>query len=193
MSRPEPEDLNALLHQCQKQQKAAQTELYNWLAPKLLGLCLRYLPDHDNAEDVMQDAFVKIFLQLHKFRGEGSFEGWAKRIAVNTALTALKAQKKIYFERDLTIVENVDFTEEDPLQLSAEEIGACIQTLPSGYRTILNLFLIENFSHAEIAQQLGIGESTSRSQYARARQVLMKMLKEKLHTQPDQTPNFIIH
>ncbi len=172
-------DQDAILERCKRKEVAAQAMLYNWLAPKLLGLCMRYMQDRDEAEDVMQDAFVKIFTQLDAFRKEGSFEGWAKRIAVNTALTALKKKNKIYFERNLTIVESYDFTEEEQNQLGLEEIMACMQSLPGGYRTIVNLFLVEGYSHREIADTLNITESTSRSQYARARQVLMKLLKEK--------------
>jgi RNA polymerase sigma factor (sigma-70 family) len=192
MSRPELDDLEKILHQCRRNNKQAQAELYNLLAPKLLGLCMRYLQDRDMAEDVLQDAFVKIFMNLGSYRGEGSFEGWAKRIAVNTALTALKAKNRIYFERDLTLVENIDFSEEDQVQLSVKEITACMNELSPGYRTILNLYLIEEFPHAEIAQKLGISESTSRSQYTRARQVMMKLLKGKIKEQADKIPNYRI-
>jgi RNA polymerase sigma factor (sigma-70 family) len=192
MIMPELDDLEELLRQCKRNNKGAQAELYNLLAPKLLGLCMRYLQDRDMAEDVMQDAFVKIFMNLGSYRGEGSFEGWAKRIAVNTALNALKVKSKIYFERNLTLVENIDFSEEDQIQLSTAEITACMNELSPGYRTILNLFLIEEFPHAEIAQKLGISESTSRSQYARARQVLMKLLKGKIKQEKDKIPNYRI-
>jgi RNA polymerase sigma factor (sigma-70 family) len=177
------EDLDLILDQCKQNNKNAQASLYNRLAPKLLGICVRYLQDRDEAEDVMQDSFVKIFTNIKSFKGEGSFEGWAKRIAVNTALTALKKKNKVRFERNLTIVENIDFTEEETRDITLPEILACIDVLPQGYRTIINLFMVEEYSHKEIADKLDIQESTSRSQCARARQALLKLIKEKITTE----------
>lgn len=153
--------------------------MYGWLAPTLLGICMRYLQDRDEAEDVMQDSFVKIFTNLKSFKNEGSFEGWAKRIAVNTALTALRKRNKIYFERNLEIVETIEFETEEKEHMTLDQIMSCMNVLSDGYRTIINLALVEDFSHREIAERLNITESTSRSQLARARQALMKLLKEK--------------
>jgi RNA polymerase sigma-70 factor (ECF subfamily) len=176
------QDLENILEQCKKNDRQAQFQLYNWLSPVLLGICMRYMQDRDEAEDVMQDTFVKIFSNLNAFKYEGSFEGWAKRIAVNTALTALKIRKRIQFERTLEIVETVEFDREEKELMNMDEILSCIGHLSEGYRTIVNLYLIEEFSHKEIGEKLGIGESTSRSQYARARQALMKLLKEKVRS-----------
>ncbi|MEO6305094.1 MAG: RNA polymerase sigma factor [Bacteroidia bacterium] len=173
-------DLETILEQCKKNNAKAQAALYNLLAPKLLGVCLRYMEDRDEAEDVMQDTFVKIFTNIRSFKGIGSFEGWTKRIAANTALTALKKKNKIYFERNLQLAENIDFSEEEQQLLGITEIMNCMDALPMGYRTIINLFLMEEFSHSEIAEKLNISESTSRSQYARARQALMKLIKIKI-------------
>jgi RNA polymerase sigma factor (sigma-70 family) len=172
-------NLELIIIQCRKNNRQAQADLYNHLAPRLLGLCLRYLRDRDEAEDVMQDAFVKIFTSIHSFKGEGSFEGWARRIAVNTALDALKSKNRIHFERNLELVKTIDFTEDEQQSIDLEEIMACMDALPTGYRTIINLFLVEGFKHKEIGEKLGISESTSRSQCARARQALMKLIKEK--------------
>lgn len=171
-------DLETIADQCKKNNRAAQAALYNRLAPKLLGLCVRYLQDRSEAEDAMQDAFVKIFTSLSSYKGHGSFEGWAKRIAVNTALTALKKKKRMEFDRNLQLVEEIEMHEDDSQPLSMEFILKCLHQLPVGYRTIINLYLVEEFSHAEIAEKLSISESTSRSQFARARQALMKLLKE---------------
>lgn len=172
--------LNDILDKCRKNDRNAQAELYKALAPKLLGLCLRYMQDRDEAEDVMQDSFVKIFMNLESYKGEGSFEGWAKRIAANTALNALKKKNKIWFERDLSVIEHTDDAQDEVhTELTVEELMNCLQLLPPGYRTIINLFLVEEFSHKEIAEQLSISESTSRSQYARARQALIKLIKER--------------
>ena len=172
-------DLQEILERCKKNNTQAQFTLYNWLAPALLGISMRYMQNRDEAEDVMQDTFVKIFTNLKSFKNEGSFEGWAKRIAVNTSLTALKKRNRIYFERNLEIVETIEFDEQEEESISQNEIILCMSALPEGYRTIINLFLIEEFSHKEIGAKLGITESTSRSQYFRARQALMKLLKEK--------------
>lgn len=172
-------DFEHILHQSKKNNKAAQASLYNWLAPKLLGLCLRYMQDRDEAEDVMQDAFVKIFSNLSNYRGQGSFEGWAKRIAANTALTALNKKNRIQFERNLQLVENIEFEEEEAGQITMQCILECLNELPDGYRTIVNMYLIDGFSHKEIAEKLNIAESSSRSQFARARQTLTKLLKSK--------------
>lgn len=172
-------ELDIILQGCKKNDRQAQALLYNRLAPRLLGMCIRYLQNRDEAEDAMQDAFVKIFLRIGSFKGEGSFEGWAGRIAVNICLDALKEKKRIRFERNLEVVETIEFTDEEQQGLSQEEVMACMNALPAGYRTIVNLFLVEGFSHKEIGEKLGIGESTSRSQCARARQALMKLVKEK--------------
>lgn len=172
-------DLEKILEGCKKNDRSAQAGLYKLLAPKLLGLCLRYLQDRDEAEDAMQDAFVKIFTGIGSFKGNGSFEGWAKRIAVNTALTALKTKNRTHFERPTDMMENIGIPDEDPHLISPDELMACMNALPTGYRTIVNLFLVEEFSHKEIAEKLNITESTSRSQYSRARQTLMKLIKEK--------------
>jgi len=172
-------DLEKILEGCKKKDRSAQAGLYKLLAPKLLGLCIRYLQDRGEAEDAMQDAFVRIFTNISSFKGNGSFEGWARRIAVNTALTALKARNRLSFERHTEGLEDIGIPEEEALALSSDDIMACMKALPVGYRTIINLFLVEEFSHKEIAEKLNITESTSRSQYARARQALMKLMKEK--------------
>lgn len=153
------------------------------MAPKLLGICRRYIKDSSEAEDVMQDSLVKIFMKLHSFKFEGSFEGWAKRVTVNTALTRLKVSSRMQFNRDLKIVENIEFKQEEVTQVSEKDLLACLDNLPVGYRTIVNLFLIEDFSHKEIAEKLGISESTSRSQYSRARQALSELLKQRIKDQ----------
>ncbi|HXC03470.1 MAG TPA: sigma factor, partial [Bacteroidia bacterium] len=129
-------DLNDILRRCSVHDKAAQALLYNWLAPKMLGIAMRYLQDRDQAEDVMQDSLVKVFMKLKTYRGDGNFEGWAKRIAVNTALNALKEKNKIVFERDLTVLEHLDFPEEEQSQLNPDDIAFCLSQLSTGYRTI---------------------------------------------------------
>lgn len=172
-------DLETILEGCKKNDRSAQAGLYKLLAPRLLGLCMRYLQDRDEAEDAMQDTFVKIFTNMDSFKGIGSFEGWAKRIAVNTSLTALKARNRISFERHTDGIDEIGMADEEPTAMNSDDIITCMKALPVGYRTIINLFLVEEFSHKEIAEKLHITESTSRSQYSRARQALMKLIKEK--------------
>lgn len=178
-------DLDTILAECRKNNRHAQQALYQWLAPKLLGVSIRYMRDRDEAQDVMQDAFVKIFTSLSSYKGSGSFEGWARRITANTALSAIRRKGNVYFERDLQVVENISFSSGDEAEMNMEMIMACMDELPLGYRTIVNLYLVEEFSHQEIAEKLGITPNTSRSQCTRARQALMKILKaktEQLHT-----------
>jgi RNA polymerase sigma factor (sigma-70 family) len=145
----------------------------------LYGICCRYVKNRDDAEDVLQDSFIKIFLNVNQFKGEGSFEGWMKRITVNTALTYLKEKQKIKFESadKLFIVDEVETNLDEDIKV--ELILNCLNELPMGYRTIFNLYLVEGFSHKEIAEQLGIKESTSRSQYTKARQYMIELLTKK--------------
>ena len=157
--------------------------LYKEQAPKLFGLCMRYLQDRAEAEDALQESFIKIFTSLHTYKRAGSFEGWCKRIAINTALNLLKKKNTIRFERNLELIKNIEFSEEDTDEINIEEIMYCMKMLSDGYRTIINLYMVEEFSHKEIAEKLNISESTSRSQYTRARQALMKLLKDRKETQ----------
>jgi RNA polymerase sigma factor (sigma-70 family) len=173
------DELPQIVAACRKNDKEAQFRLYRMLAPQLMGICLRYMRHREEAEDVLQDTFVKIFTNLAALKNESSFEGWAKRIAVNTALSALKYKKRITFDGDLSKVEEeaADNFEND--SLNTDELVSCLNTLPDGYRTIINLFLVEEYSHKEIAEKLGIRESTSRSQYSRALKALQQVIKKK--------------
>jgi RNA polymerase sigma-70 factor (ECF subfamily) len=172
--------LEEIIARCKKNERPAQAALYNWLAPKLLGVCVRYFKDRSEAEDVMQDSLVKIFMSIDTYRFEGSFEGWCRRIAVNMSLNRLKANKKIQFDYNLELVEQIDFDESETATVDEVGLLSCLNELPEGYRTVLNLFLFEEFSHREIAEKMNVSESTSRSQYTRARQMLSRILKEKI-------------
>lgn len=175
-------DLETIIGKCKRNDRQAQAALYQHIAPKLLGICLRYFSDRAEAEDIMQDSLVKIFMNIHTYRFEGSFEGWCKRLTVNTALNRIKVNKRLLFDRNQKEVDLTEIEEQDVTQLTQDDIVDCLKQLPNGYRTIVNLFLFENYSHREIAEQLDINESTSRSQYTRARQQLAQLLKEKLKT-----------
>jgi RNA polymerase sigma factor (sigma-70 family) len=176
-------DYTDIINKCKKNNRQAQAQLYNSLAPKLLGICTRYIKERSEAEDVMQDSIVKIFLKLDSFKHQGSFEGWARRITVNTALSHLRADNKMQFNRDLKIIENIEFKSEEISLVDEKDLLVCLDSLPMGYRTIINLFLIEDYSHKEVAEKLGISESTSRSQLSRARQTLAELLKQRIKDQ----------
>lgn len=173
-------DVGAILDKCKKNDRRAQEALYYYIAPKLLGVCLRYFADRAEAEDIMQDSLVKIFTNLNKYNFEGSFEGWCKRLTINVALNRIKVNNRMLFDRNLQQIEDIEFENDEVLHLNEHEIIECLNQLADGYRTIVNLFLFEHFSHKEIADRLDITESTSRSQYARARQQLATLLKEKI-------------
>lgn len=171
-----------LIHKCKKKERAAMAELFGILAPKIKGVCYRYSGNEFDAEDLLQETFITIFTKIDSFKGEGSFEGWAKRIATNTSLNWLRKNKVILQMQELNYKTDLEEEEEGEnlMDIHAEELVNCIANLPDGYRTILNLFAIEGFSHKEIAAQLGISESTSRSQYTRAKKALQHLfVKEK--------------
>jgi len=141
-------------------------------------VCLRYLKDQMRAQDVLQDTFVKIFAHIGNYKSEGAFEGWLKRIAVNTCLDQLRKDKKLLTDVSLDDVSHKlahqDYSAE---KLMADDLLKLVQALPDGYRTVFNLFAIEGFSHQEIAQQLSISESTSKTQYLRARAYLKERIE----------------
>ncbi|WP_245676498.1 RNA polymerase sigma factor [Crocinitomix algicola] len=168
-----------LVKECISGNAKAQKTFYDLFARKMMGVCLRYTKDPIEAQDVLQDGFVKVFTKLPKFVNKGSLEGWVRRIMVNTALDQYRKNKK--FQRDVEIdsvsfkLEKDDFIVE---AMNAEDLLKIIQSIPEGYRIVFNLFAIEGYSHKEIAQQLGVTESTSKSQYSRAKKMLRKLLVE---------------
>ncbi|MDB5193211.1 MAG: polymerase, sigma-24 subunit, subfamily [Segetibacter sp.] len=167
-----------LLKDCLKGKALAQKQLYEEYAPSMLGICFRYTKSLQDAEDVLQEGFVRAFKFLHQYTGEGELGGWLRRIMVNTALNYLKQSKK--YQNDLLFnkAQMHPISYDDPeVKLNAKELAELIRQLPTGYQTIFNLYAIEGFSHVEIGQMLGVSESTSRSQYMRARQLLITWLK----------------
>jgi RNA polymerase sigma-70 factor (ECF subfamily) len=168
---------NQLIEACINNNREAQYKLYNLLSGKMFAVCLRYAKNREAAEDILQDGFVKVFTNIEKFRGDGSFEGWVRRIIVNTAVEYYRKSAKMY------PVVNVDDVNKDiPWQdtgdnLELEDVMNMINNLSTGYRTIFNLYVVEGYSHKEIADMLQINEGTSKSQLARARYLLMEMVK----------------
>lgn len=172
-----------IIQGCIAQNAAYQNLLYNRYAGKMFAVCLRYANDYASAEDILQNGFIKIFSNLTKFRFEGSFEGWLRRIIVHTAIEYYRKQNHLYTIIETTALANEPNTYEVVSELSAAELMDCVNNLSTGYRTIFNLFAIEGYSHKEIAEMLNISEGTSKSQLARARYLLQKMILK--NTQPN--------
>lgn len=169
-----------LLQGCRNNDPTAQQELYHRYSPRMLSVCYRYSKSREDAEDMLQEAFIKIFTQISQFESRGSLEGWMLRIVVHTCINHLKKNKKFNDSIDLAFAGNI-VIREDNMQgmMQAKQIVECIRTLPIGYRTVLNLYAIEGYSHKEIGSLLDIEESTSRSQYTRAKQMLENLLTKK--------------
>ena len=154
--------------------------IYEKLAPKMMSLCIRYMGDREDAKDVLQDGFVTLFSKIDSYSGEGSFEGWARRIFVNTALMALRKNDALKMSDSLESAAHLQGGEMSQMQsISYRELLAMIAELPSGYRTIFNMYVVEGYSHKEIAAALGISEATSRSQLMRARTMLQDKIRER--------------
>ena len=161
---------------CLKGDTRAQRDLYEQYKVQMFRICLRYAPDRSQAEDILQDAFIKIFSNLEKYEGKGSFEGWMRRIVVNTAL---KNYKKSSVQKEQIGLESYQEGSMEPkavANLGEEELMNLISQLPDGYRVVFNLYVVEGYSHKEIAENLQIKESTSRSQLVKARRLLQEML-----------------
>jgi RNA polymerase sigma factor (sigma-70 family) len=170
----------AILLGCLKNQAAAQRELYNRYSPKMLAVCYRFAHNREDAEDMLQEGFIKVFSQIHTFQNKGAFEGWIRRIIVHTCINNLKKNKRFNERVDILHASSLQVREESvPSIVQAKQIVDCIRILPIGYRTVLNLYAIEGYSHKEIATMLDIEESTSRSQYTRAKQMLEDILIKK--------------
>jgi RNA polymerase sigma factor (sigma-70 family) len=169
-----------ILAGCLKNDAASQEALYNRFSPRMLGVCYRFAKNREDAEDMLQEGFIKIFTQIHQYRNEGVLEGWIRRIVVHTCINILKKHKKFSDCVDISYANSLQLTEENiPSLVQAKQIIECIRLLPIGYRTVLNLYAIEGYSHKEIAGMLDIEESTSRSQYTRAKAMLEDILINK--------------
>jgi len=166
-----------IIHLCLQNNSMAQNELYRRYAGKMMGACLRYTRNREDAADVIQDGFVKVFIHLRSFKGEGSFEGWIKRIMINTALKHYRKNLKFKDDVDIDLAYDVGFENQIVSNMSAAELMKQVQQMPDGYRTIFNLYVIEGYQHNEIGDMLGISEGTSKSQLSRARNYLMNILK----------------
>lgn len=169
-----------LVKDCLKEKPAAQKALYEQFAGPMLGICYRYTKSMADAEDVLQEGFIKVFRNLHQYKFEGELGGWIRSIMVTTAINYLKKNSRyqnelIYTDDYLHAVTN----EHPEIKIEAKELAMLIRQLPTGYQTIFNLYAVEGYSHVEIGEILGIHEGTSRSQYARARGLLISWLQKK--------------
>ena len=168
------EDFKPIISDCIAGNQKAMAKLYHLFAPKMFGVCLRYAKDATEAEDNLQDGFIKVFTNLKSFRHDGSFEGWIRRIMINVSLEKLRKQYLMYPVEDVSIYDSVNFSDDIIAKISADDIIKLIQELPPRYRLVFNLYVIEGFSHQEIAQEMKITQGTSKSNLARAREILKK-------------------
>ena len=176
MSHQASEKEQLLIAGCKHNEMWARKKLYEQYAPAMMGVCIRYTGDRETARDILQEGFIKVFTKIDSYLGTGSFEGWMRRIFVTTALEYLRKDwsNRFFDEYD----EKIESSGTSALEkISADELLACIAKLPHGFRTIFNLYAIEGYSHSEIAEILKIKEGTSRSQFARARQLLQKNIQ----------------
>jgi RNA polymerase sigma factor (sigma-70 family) len=158
-----------------------QEELYRRFAPKMYAVCLRYANNTDDAQDLLQEGFIKVYKNLHRFRAEGSFEGWVRRVFVNTSIEHFRkksAQLSSVSEKEENTIEDADITALD--SLAEKDIINIVQELSPGYRTVFNLYVVEGYAHKEIGELLGISEGTSKSQLARAKAILQKKVTQYL-------------
>ena len=170
--------------------RMCQRELYNHFASKMLGVCMRYAKDRAEAEDMLQEGFLKVFKSISTFKNAGSFEGWVRRIMIFTSINMFKQRSRQF--RESLDIENVEGVFESDVidKISEKEIITLIQQMPEGYRMIFNLFAIEGYTHREIAVILDIAEGTSKSQYSRARNFMKQVLRKhyQILNEPFQEP-----
>lgn len=155
-----------------------QKALYTRFSAKMLAICIRYVKNREEAEDILQDGFVKVFNHIQQYSGQGSFEGWVRRIMVNTALEALRKKKVDYSSADIQNLEDDYESDNDVMsKMGYQDLLGFIQSLSPGYQVIFNLYVIEGYQHKEIATLLSISEGTSKSQLARARMILQEKIR----------------
>ncbi|WGD35720.1 sigma-70 family RNA polymerase sigma factor [Olleya sp. YS] len=168
--------LDQLIHKCKSNDTKAQSELYQLYSSKLFSVSLKYSSSHAEAEDNLQDAFITIFDKIKQYKNKGSFEGWLKRVTINTVLQRYRTQKVFDIVNEEAIVdENVEIEEDD---VSIDFLLKCIQELPDRYRLVFNLYVLDGYSHKEIADMLAITSGTTKSNLARARQILKEKIVE---------------
>ncbi len=173
------EDFKYLVQECISGKRQAQEQLYRLFSARMFGICLRYCKDYDEAKDVLQEGFVKVYSKLNQFTFSGSFEGWVRRIIVNTAIEKLRVQSRSVSLEN--VPETADEMEEEELPaISQQELLEMVQSLPAQYKLVFNLYVFEDLGHKEIAAMLGITEGGSKSNLSRARAILQQKVKSKI-------------
>lgn len=172
-----------LISGCIEGNRRMQEELYRRFSPRMYAVCLRYASSSDEAEDILQEGFIKIFKKLESYRGEGSFEGWIRRIFVNTAIEHFRRRRYLQpvTEKEENTVEGKYLSVLDTL--AEKDIMELIRQLSPGYRTVFNMYVVEGYTHKEIGDMLGISEGTSKSQLSRAKVILQDMVKKFIEQQ----------
>ena len=177
-------DQQKIIAGCKRNDTGARKQLYDLYAPAMLGICVRYVNEKESAQDILQEGFIKVFTKINSYSGAGSFEGWMKKIFITSALEYLRSTKAFRTNVGLDgydeTADNLDVNVVE--QLSADEILQCVNELPTGLKTVFNLYAIEGYLHSEIAQMLNIKEASSRSQFARARQILQVKIQKMNYT-----------
>lgn len=167
---------DSILKACVEGNKSGQEELYRLVGPKMFGVCIQYCGNEADAKDVMQEGFIKVFKKIEQFSGKGSFEGWIRRVIVNTALEKYRSKVNLLTIDD-TFEQSQKTADDNVLEsLTANEITRMIQSLSPKYRMVFNLYAIEGYSHKEISEMIGISEGTSKSNLSRARKILQKKI-----------------
>jgi RNA polymerase sigma factor (sigma-70 family) len=174
------QDVNShVIDRCKNGDNRAQYELYKLYSKAMFNVCMRITNDYAEAQDVLQEAFVSAFKNLHAYKAEASFGSWLKKIVVNASINAIRKRRSELVPMDERVIGDIaDETDEDDAEWQVEKVRRAIQQLPDGYRVVLSLYLLEGFDHAEIGEVLGITESTSKSQYSRAKKKLLEIMKE---------------
>ncbi len=170
-----------LIERCKKQDRAAQKILYDRYAGLMLAICTRYVYERSEAQDILQEGFLKIFLKISEFEGRGSFEGWLKRVIINTAITHYhKSSKHNKYHYEISDVQETRFETEkySESEFTRDELFNVLNSLPEGYKVVFNLYAIEGYKHKEIGKLLNIDINTSKSQYSRAKKLIRKKLNQ---------------
>ncbi len=175
--------LEELIYKCRDGNSKAQTELYRLFSQRMYGVCLRYAKDNSDAEDILQEGFVRVFTKIGQFEFKGSFEGWMRRIMVNTALEKFRKNDRLYPVEEMKNYESTEMVEETISSITADELMKIIQELPPRYKMVFNLYAIEGYSHLEIGEMMSISEGTSKSNLSRARMILQKRVTELFGTE----------
>jgi len=171
-------NLNRMWEGCLQNDRKQQEALYRALAPKMLAVCMRYANDKDEAQDILQEGFIKMFNNVHKYRGDGNLEGWIRRIMVHTAISRYRKLKPMVLVEDMAEEGAMSSASQNANNLEVNDLMKLIQQLPQAYRSVFNMYAVEGYSHQEIGNKLGITELLSRTTLYRARNILKEKLSQ---------------